>query len=257
MKLHNRIWHWATAVLIFMLLFLLLLTKTIFSPGANKKAIQETIENAINPSENQSSSSDTASTQPTSTQPTSTQPTSTQPASSQPASNQTASNQTASTEPTSSQITSSHPNQGDSTSATFSNASNSVQTIKLDTNDLKDLSKAVAKIYSHKFWDLHFYIGIGLALLLLYRVFQIFVFEKRLVLSNPDFNKIQKWAYFLFYLSIGFLTLSGLFIRFTKDLEQYKDLRHTLKDIHGNIMYVILAFIIVHFAGLIRKELSN
>jgi len=123
MKLHNRIWHWATAVLIFMLLFLLLLTKTIFSPGANNKAIQETIENAINPSENQSSSSDTAST-----------------------------------EPTSSQITSSHPNQGDSTSATFSNASNSVQTIKLDTNDLKDLSKAVAKIYSRKFWDLHFYI---------------------------------------------------------------------------------------------------
>ena len=242
MKLHNRIWHWATAVLIFMLLFLLLLTKTIFSPGANRKAIQETIENAINLSDNQSSSSDTALTQRTSSQPSSNQPASTQPTSSQTISSQTIS---------------SHPHQGDSTSATFSNASNSVQTIRLDTDDLKDLSKSVAKIYSRKFWDLHFYIGIGLALLLLYRVFQIFVFEKRLVLSNPDFNKIQKWAYFLFYLSLGFLTLSGIFIRFTKDLEQYKDLRHTLKDIHGNIMYVILAFIIVHFAGLIRKELSN
>ena len=257
MKLHNRIWHWATAVLIFMLLFLLLLTKTIFSPGANKKAIQETLENALHPSDKQTSSTDTASTQPTSTQPTSTQPASNQPASNQPASNQPASNQTASTEPTSSQIISSHPNQNDSTGGTFSDASNSVKTIKFDPDDLKDLSKLVAKIYSHKFWDLHFYLGISLAFLMLYRVFQIFVFEKRLVLSNPDFNKIQKWAYFLFYLSIGFLTLSGIFIRFTKDLEQYKDLRHTLKDVHGNIMYVILAFIIVHFAGLIKKELSK
>ena len=139
MKLHNRIWHWATAVLIFMLLFLLLLTKTIFSPGANKKAIQETLENALHPSDKQTSSTDTASTQPTSTQPTSTQPASNQPASNQPASNQPASNQTASTEPTSSQIISSHPNQNDSTGGTFSDASNSVKTIKFDPDDLKDL----------------------------------------------------------------------------------------------------------------------
>jgi cytochrome b len=56
------------------------------------------------------------------------------------------------------------------------------------------------------------------------------------------------------------MVVTGLFLAFEDALVAYKSIRHSVKEVHGFCMYLVLAFIIVHLAGVFlaeRKEESS
>jgi thiosulfate reductase cytochrome b subunit len=68
---------------------------------------------------------------------------------------------------------------------------------------------------------------------------------------------IVKTAYTIFYLSLIVMVASGLFIKFSSDYPNLKSLRSLIKEIHNVGMYVILAFISLHLAGLLIFEIKK
>jgi cytochrome b len=53
------------------------------------------------------------------------------------------------------------------------------------------------------------------------------------------------------------MVLTGLFLSFEDFFASFRSIRHALKEVHGFCMYLILAFIFVHLAGVFLAERKN
>lgn len=133
-------------------------------------------------------------------------------------------------------------------------------------------AKSVAHALSDKTWDAHIYFGYALAALLLFRIilefFQLadqkFIrklksawYQFQTTKQNREAAKhefIVKAIYSVFYLLVFIMVATGLFLAFEDALAAFKSIRHTVKSIHGFCMYLILAFIAVHLAGVFLAE---
>jgi cytochrome b561 len=131
-----------------------------------------------------------------------------------------------------------------------------------------ELAKSVSKLYTHKLWEWHVYFGYTLIALVLFRIFLEFFQLKEEKLLNTlknakDYFKqrsvnqkkikhfiIVKYIYLLFYLTLLFMIVSGIFIKFSDGYPDLKQIRSTVKDVHNIGMYIIIAFVITHFGGL-------
>jgi cytochrome b561 len=138
-----------------------------------------------------------------------------------------------------------------------------------------DQTFAVTHMYDDKMWELHKLLGYTLAFLLLSRIVVELTQPKeerisfrlkkaRIALQQVDADKkewrhylIVKTSYSLFYLLLFSMVITGLIIAFGKDLGLAGPTRHTIKEVHGFIQYLIYAFLFFHLAGVIRAELSN
>ena len=122
-----------------------------------------------------------------------------------------------------------------------------------------------------KVWNIHAYFGYCLAALLLFRLLleffqkkdQKFILKLKSAYTQYKIAKnrqlarhevVVKSIYLLFYLLLIVMALTGLFLAFEDELAAYKSIRHTVKDIHGFCMYLVLAFIVVHLAGVFLAE---
>jgi Ni/Fe-hydrogenase 1 B-type cytochrome subunit len=130
-----------------------------------------------------------------------------------------------------------------------------------------DQAKTVAHQLSDKTWDVHVYFGYALAALLLFRLILEFFqladqkFIRKLKSTCRQFQTTKKnrevakheltvkAIYSVFYLLLIIMVVTGLFLAFEDALAAFKSIRHTVKSIHGFCMYLILAFIAVHLAG--------
>ena len=65
-------------------------------------------------------------------------------------------------------------------------------------------------------------------------------------------QKVQVWAYLIFYFLMAISLISGFFI--VKGPIKYKDF---LETIHVQSLYYVILFVIVHMAGIIVAELSD
>ena len=138
-----------------------------------------------------------------------------------------------------------------------------------------DQTFAVTHMYDDKMWELHKLLGYALAFLFLSRIaieltqpkeerisFRLKKARMALKQANADKKEwihylIVKASYSLFYLLLFAMVVTGLIIAFGKDLGLAGPTRHTVKEIHGFIQYLIYAFIFFHLAGVIRAELRN
>jgi Ni,Fe-hydrogenase I cytochrome b subunit len=50
------------------------------------------------------------------------------------------------------------------------------------------------------------------------------------------------------------MAVTGLFLAFENLLAPFKAIRHSVKEVHGFCMYLIIAFILVHLAGVFLAE---
>jgi cytochrome b len=130
----------------------------------------------------------------------------------------------------------------------------------------------VAHALADQVWDVHTYFGYVLVGLLFFRLLLEF-FQ----LADQKFIRILKAAfvafketkqsrelarhelavksiYAVFYLLLVIMALTGLFLAFEDLMEPYKAIRHTVKSVHGFCMYLIIAFIVVHIAGVLFAE---
>lgn len=133
----------------------------------------------------------------------------------------------------------------------------------------------IAHELSERVWDLHGYIGILLVLLFVYRVITEFtvapnqlllykIKEARSILKSMGPERYLarheftvKLIYLAFYLVLTVIAITGLALFFRQNIGLNRSFAHEIKEIHGFCMYLIIAFIIVHLAGVILAELKR
>jgi Ni/Fe-hydrogenase 1 B-type cytochrome subunit len=146
-------------------------------------------------------------------------------------------------------------------------------------NELHDagvsITDAQAKSVSHaindKVWELHTYIGYILAGLVAFRlILELFqVADQKLIrkmkTAYRDYYVIKqnreiafhefwvKTLYAVFYIMIIVMAITGLCLAFEDDYEWLHSI-HAFRQVHAFTMYLILAFIVIHIAGVFLGE---
>jgi Ni/Fe-hydrogenase 1 B-type cytochrome subunit len=138
-----------------------------------------------------------------------------------------------------------------------------------------DQAKAVAKTLSKEIWIWHKYLGIGLAVMLLFRIIMEFfepsgqslrarirsgaLYLKQVVTEKASGRHylFVKYFYVFFYLCTTVMVLTGLCMIYDDDFEFLQNIKETIKDIHSFTMYLIMGFIILHIGGILRMELRD
>lgn len=136
----------------------------------------------------------------------------------------------------------------------------------------QDQAFAVSHEYEDKVWDIHKWIGFGVAFLLFSRL--VIEFSQpgeeklRSRLKNAiglyklnDENKSiyrhyigVKASYTLFYILLFCMALTGLGLAFGKDLGFSRGLHGTIKEIHSIGQYLMYAFVLIHLGGVITAD---
>jgi Ni/Fe-hydrogenase 1 B-type cytochrome subunit len=132
-------------------------------------------------------------------------------------------------------------------------------------------ARSVAHELSDKVWMIHTYFGYTLAALLLFRLllefFQLadqkFIrkmksayHQYQTTKQHRELSKHEFWVktiYAVFYLMLLIMVLTGLCLAFEDDVPLLKSI-HAFRQIHAFTMYLIIAFIIVHVAGVFLAE---
>ena len=133
-------------------------------------------------------------------------------------------------------------------------------------------ARDAAHALSDSVWGVHIYFGYALTALLLFRLileyFQLTdqKFIRKLKNAYQQYNIIKKnreiarhelavkATYAFFYAVLTVMVVTGLFLAFEDALAAYKSIRNTVKEVHGFCMYIVIAFIIVHIAGVYLAE---
>jgi Ni,Fe-hydrogenase I cytochrome b subunit len=133
-------------------------------------------------------------------------------------------------------------------------------------------SGSVAHALGDSVWSVHIYFGYVLVALLLFRMILEFFqltdqkFIRKMKSAYSQFQTTKKnreiakheltvkSIYAIFYLLLIIMAITGLFLAFEDLLAPFKSIRHSVKEVHGFCMYLILAFIFVHLAGVFLAE---
>ncbi len=136
-------------------------------------------------------------------------------------------------------------------------------------------SFAVAHMYDDKMWDLHKLLGYALTFLFLFRIIieirqakdeKMQTRIKKTLLSylqSPKDKKderhylIVKYSYLLFYAFLLIMVTTGMLIAFGGDLGIAGPTRHSIKEVHGFVQYLIYAFVFSHLCGVILADLGK
>ena len=133
-------------------------------------------------------------------------------------------------------------------------------------------ARGAAHALSDSVWGVHIYFGYALTALLLFRLllefFQVtdqkFIRKFKnayqqytIIKKNREIARHElavKATYALFYAVLTVMVVTGLFLAFEDALIAYKSIRNTVKEVHGFCMYLVIAFIIAHVAGVYLAE---
>jgi cytochrome b len=131
---------------------------------------------------------------------------------------------------------------------------------------------SVAHALGDSVWLVHTWFGYVLAWLLLFRLIMEFFqladqkFTRRIKNLYRQFQATKKERelvkheltvkaiYAAFYILLIIMAVTGLFLAFEDLLAPFKAIRHSVKEVHGFCMYLILSFILVHLAGVLLAE---
>ncbi len=133
-------------------------------------------------------------------------------------------------------------------------------------------ARSLAHAQSDEVWGIHIYFGYFLAALFVFRLVmeffqpkeqqffrrlkevyrQYFVLKQNTYLAKHDLA--VKITYAGFYLLLTIMVVTGLSLAFEDALSFLKPIRHSIKQVHGFCMYLVLAFIAVHLAGVFLAE---
>ncbi|RYF21345.1 MAG: cytochrome b/b6 domain-containing protein [Flavobacteriales bacterium] len=129
-------------------------------------------------------------------------------------------------------------------------------------------ARAVSHGLEEKIWDLHVYLGYFLVALFVYRlVFEIFQpknqkfklkLQKAFQLYRTSKDQTNskdlliKLIYLVFYFVLFLMVITGLTVKFHDALGIGNSLSHSIKEVHGFLMYVVLAFIVLHIVGVVQ-----
>jgi Ni/Fe-hydrogenase 1 B-type cytochrome subunit len=131
-------------------------------------------------------------------------------------------------------------------------------------------ARSAAHALNDKVWEIHTYFGYCLVALLLFRLIAEFfqltdqklIRKIKITYSQYKNGKnrliarhelVVKSLYAAFYLLLIIMACTGLCLAFEDDIPALKKI-HAIREIHGFCMYLVLAFIVVHLAGVFLAE---
>ena len=119
-----------------------------------------------------------------------------------------------------------------------------------------DQALSLAKKIRAPMWAWHIYFGyvlVGLyTIRLLLPAFGIMKFQNPMQKNIPVVMKFQRWSYIFFYVFVVVSLITGLIIELGP--KQYKK---PMEEIHELGIYYLLAFIVIHFGGVLISEFTN
>ena len=139
----------------------------------------------------------------------------------------------------------------------------------------EDQSRLMVGSLRHTIWKWHTYIGYVLSGLFLFRLvlefFQLkeqrFItkFKKGLTASKNTADKkdgrhylFVKFIYALFYILLTAIVITGLLMAYyDNDPAMSKATFHDRKEIHEKCYYILLGFLFIHLAGVIKAEFTK
>ena len=158
---------------------------------------------------------------------------------------------------------------------TFLDGSNTASTIhdKLAKNGVtltREQAMAASSELRENVWDWHTYFGVALSALFLFRIILEFFQPQNEKLSyrirkslgflrsgvdikNSRHYLLTKVIYVVFYIILIIMVGTGLWLTFSED-DGPNPLNHSIKEVHEFCMYLVLGFIVIHLAGVIRAE---
>jgi cytochrome b561 len=121
----------------------------------------------------------------------------------------------------------------------------------LTEDEMISLAKKIRK----PMWIWHIYIGYVLVGLFTIRFTLPFFGEMKF--QNPfkksSFKeKFKSWVYIVFYVCVSISLTTGMFIEFGPD-----NLHEIMEEIHVLSIYYLLAFIVIHFSGVLWAEFTD
>ena len=141
---------------------------------------------------------------------------------------------------------------------------------KSGTTITEDQARRLVGGLRDRVWDIHVYFGYCLAALLLFRLLYEFFRgrDQKLAYTLKDAYRqyksgrnrliarhelVVKSLYATFYLLLIIMAVTGLCLAFDDDIPALHKI-HAIKEVHGFCMYLVLAFIVVHLAGVFLAE---
>jgi Ni/Fe-hydrogenase 1 B-type cytochrome subunit len=136
-------------------------------------------------------------------------------------------------------------------------------------------ARSLTHIISERIWDWHIYLGVGLSVLLGFRIVteftqpatQKFSFKlaqvrklfREVGADSPDYRHsvFVKYSYLVFYIMLVVMVATGLALIYADDVAFLHPLEHTIKEIHNFTMYLIMSFTALHIIGVVRAELTT
>ncbi|MBS1520770.1 MAG: cytochrome b/b6 domain-containing protein [Bacteroidetes bacterium] len=132
----------------------------------------------------------------------------------------------------------------------------------------QDQARSAAHEIGDRVWELHTYFGYTLIALFIFRLILelshradqklirklkfAYAQLKREHTGQARHDVVVKSLYITFYVLLGIMGITGLCMAFEDDVPALKI--HALREIHSVGMYFVLAFIIVHLAGVFLAE---
>jgi Ni/Fe-hydrogenase 1 B-type cytochrome subunit len=135
-----------------------------------------------------------------------------------------------------------------------------------------DQARTAVGFLEDKVWEWHVYFGFALTALLLLRIITEFfgLAERKFInqlkkawqqfkttkqnRQDAQHELVVKGIYIVFYILLVIMVATGLSLAFQDSLPFSKALQHSIKEVHGFCMYLILGFTIVHLAGVVLAE---
>ena len=140
----------------------------------------------------------------------------------------------------------------------------------------KEQGLSIAHLLSERLWDWHIGIGLALAAFWLYwLVVQLTApperrFGARLLAAARHYRLappakhadarhtlLAKLSYLAFYIFIAVMVLTGLALTWADDVPWLHGIEHSVKAVHNLTMYLIIAFVVTHIAGVVWAELTS
>ncbi len=138
----------------------------------------------------------------------------------------------------------------------------------------EEQARSIARLIGDRIWHWHIYLGVTLAALLGWRLLtellvpsaQRFRVRLRRAKAAPDHRApgihlrhsvLAKYLYLLFYLLLTVMVATGLCLIYADDVAWLHPWEHDIKEVHGAVMYAILAFVVIHVAGVVWGEMHH
>ena len=127
---------------------------------------------------------------------------------------------------------------------------------EIDIIITQDQSAMLAKSIREGMWEWHIYLGFALITLIIYRVYLHYKDDSKKE-NFSELNLHKKGVhilYYILYIVLFFMAVSGLVIHFYDFLGLNKEIAHNLKEVHELTYNFILFFVPIHILGVIIAD---